>query len=307
VKMPHSKPLPPMEALRAVLSASSTGSFSAAAVALNVTHGAISRRVALVEDWAGISIFWRHGRGVRLTLEGQRVVAQIEQALALLDDSARRGQSVDALDLVRVSVVPSFARLWLMPNLVALEGTPADLRIDVDIDQRVGTLSDARIAVRHGRGDWPGVSAVPLFEETLIPVANGELASQIGDEASPESLLRYPLIGDSTDTSWRLWFTGANIEFERRPQDRTFADYDMTLLAAADGLGIALLRDPFGLRLCQALKLQPVSTHRLANQSKFFVVSRIGSRSRAVSRLVDRILAAPASPPDGSPPTICRD
>ncbi|HEV7367452.1 LysR substrate-binding domain-containing protein [Arenibaculum sp.] len=303
--MQHSSLLPPLEALQAVISADATGSFSAAAAALDVTHGAISRRVAAVEAWAGCVVFVRHGRGVRLTYEGQQLVARIEQALALLDDGRGPGRRGPAVDVVRVGIVPSFARLWLLPNLAALEGRPQDLRVEPDIDHRFMSLSDARIAIRYGRGDWPGVSAVPLFGETLVPVASAAVAAGIagaagvggGAEATAERLLEYPLINDTTDTVWRTWLSAAGIDYERRPRDRAFPDYDLTLMAAAQGLGIAILREPYGAPLCRALGLQPVSALRAESPLRFHVVTTRRPRHAAVDRLVARLLALrPACP-----------
>ncbi|WP_163540306.1 helix-turn-helix domain-containing protein, partial [Klebsiella pneumoniae] len=63
--MKHSSDLPSFDAIQAVLSSNRTGSFSGAADELDLTHGAISRRVAIVEAWAGTALFERHGRGVR--------------------------------------------------------------------------------------------------------------------------------------------------------------------------------------------------------------------------------------------------
>lgn len=289
--MDHSSSLPPLDALQAVLTASSTGSFSAAAMALNITHGAVSRRVAMVERWAGIRLFQRHGRGVRLTLHGERLVAQIELALAHLHDSRHLRTRGADLDTVRVGVVPSFARLWLLPRLAALEGTPSDLRIEPDVDQRYMTLSDARIAIRFGRGDWPGTTAAPLFDENLVPVACESIASKIATARVPGRVLDYPLIHDASDAYWRLWLSANDIEYERRPQDRVFHDYDLSLQAAAHGLGIALLRDPFGRAFCDRLGLRPIAGRSIPGPLRFHVVTKSGARHATVDRLVVRFLA----------------
>ncbi|ATA95782.1 hypothetical protein BWO90_05025 (plasmid) [Sinorhizobium meliloti] len=106
--MTHNDELPPLEALQAVLSAYRLGSFSAAAAALGISHGAVSRRVAATERWAGLRLFGRHGRGVRATLDGERFAARIELALAMLHDSRSMGRSDHGLDTVRVGVVQSF-------------------------------------------------------------------------------------------------------------------------------------------------------------------------------------------------------
>ncbi len=54
----------PLETLRAFDAAARTGSFSAAAEKLNLTHGAVSRQIAKLEDWLGLKVFDRGARGV---------------------------------------------------------------------------------------------------------------------------------------------------------------------------------------------------------------------------------------------------
>lgn len=290
VKVPHSSGPPPLEALRALIAAHKAGSFTGAADALNLTHGAVSRRVGQVEAWAGFRLFERHGRGVRLSLDGQRLVAQVEQALALLDDSARLHRQVAPLDVVRVGIVPSFARLWMVSRMPRLEGTPQDLKIELDIDSRFMTLSDARIAIRYGLGDWAGVRADPLWDEMLQPVATPETAARLR-EGAPEELLNLPLIHDTASTGWRLWFAAAGIDYERRHMDRTLADYDLTLAAAAAGLGLAMLREPYGREEARRLGLVPVSERKVRNPFRFHLVEKLGPRHEAVERLVGRIRA----------------
>jgi LysR family transcriptional regulator, glycine cleavage system transcriptional activator len=293
--MTHS--LPPLEALQAVLGAASTGSFSAAAGLLDITHGAVSRRVAVVELWAGAIIFERHGRGVRPTLEGQRLVARIEQALAMLEDTRLAGASDVEPETVRVGVVQSFARLWLIPHLRELEGTPRDVRIEPEIDHRHMTLSDARIAIRLGRGDWSGVEARRLFSETLQPYASPAVAARIRPDAAAADLLACPLIHDASDANWRLWLGQTGLE--QRSRDRTFPGYDLTLLAAADGHGIVMVRDPYGRDLRERLGLVPVSERSVANPQAFHLVVAPGRMHAAVERLAQRIIALASLQPGG--------
>jgi LysR family glycine cleavage system transcriptional activator len=290
--MMHS--LPPLDALQAVLSAAASGSFSAAAETLDVTHGSISRRVASVEQWAGIAIFKRHGRGVRPTLDGQRLIAQIERAISLLEDGGLVRHRRPELDVVRVGVVQSFARLWLIPHLAALEGSPPDLRIEAEIDDGYMTLSDARVGIRLGRGQWPGVVAQRLFPETLTPCASPAVAQAIGPDASPESLLACPLIHDASDANWHYWLSQAGVDYERRPQDRTFPGYDLALLAAARGHGVVLARDPYGRAFCAQLGLQPVARMHVRGTEAFHVVAKPGLQHPAVERLIARVLALSA-------------
>jgi LysR family transcriptional regulator, glycine cleavage system transcriptional activator len=281
--------LPPLEALRAVLSASSSGSLTAAAEMLDVTHGAISRRVAAVERWAGINIFSRHGRGVRPTPDGERLIAQIDHLLAQLEDAPLACSFSSELDTIRVGTVPSFARLWLLPNLAHLEGRPADLRIEIEIDHRLMALSRSRLAIRLGRGDWPGVSATRLFSEALRPVATREVAGQLGIDMSMTELLSQPLLHDSSDDAWRLWL---GIEtLGRRPRDRILPGYDLALIAANAGEGVALARWPYGRRYIENSGLVFLSPRLEENSSAFHLVTSSGERASSMTRLIDRMRA----------------
>ena len=288
--MAHTSARPSLEAIEAVLAAAETGSFSAAAEKLAMTHGTVSRRVAAVESWAQMRIFERHGRGVRVSLDGHALIDQLEDAVATIDECAARASKRD-VEVLRISIVPSFARLFVLPNLGRLEGSPQDVKIDIEIDQKVTRPSLTRIAVRHGVGHWSGVSSVQLFRETLIPVAGESIAKSLGEDPEPSQLLNFPLLLDMPDKGWKSWFAANHINYHARQIDREFADYDLTLLAASSGLGIALLRRPFGLEVADRLRLRPVSSIRVASPTTFFAVSQLGQKTPTIDRVIDRMTA----------------
>ncbi len=80
--MDHSSNLPPLDTLRAFEAAARTGSFSSAAEALNLTHGAVSRQVAKLEHWLGYRVFLRQARGVSPTPEGQRLLLRTQELIS---------------------------------------------------------------------------------------------------------------------------------------------------------------------------------------------------------------------------------
>src|ERR1700744_436240 len=125
--MVHSSPtLPPLDTLETFACAARLGSFSAAAEQSVLTHGAVSRQVSRLERWMGVRLFEREARGVRLTPEGMRFFARAEEALALLGDDGERWQpnlrtGSRGRAMVRLSVTPSLASLWLFSRLPPLE------------------------------------------------------------------------------------------------------------------------------------------------------------------------------------------
>jgi LysR family transcriptional regulator, glycine cleavage system transcriptional activator len=289
VRKIHKKALPATEALSAAVTAAQTGSFTAAATALNITHGAVSRRIASVEHWAGFQLFVRQGRGVRITLAGQRLVDRIEQSFAMLEDSVLPGDDGEYLPVIRVGVVQSFARLWLLPNVSALEGDPPDLRIELEIDNRYTKLSDSRISIRLGRGTWSGVTAEPLFRETLFPVATPAIADALGEDPQPRDLMRWPLLHDLTEELWQTWLTTGGDTYQRRTRDRFFDGYDLVLQACAMGMGIGLARLPYGQRCIAQVGLVALSTIRVPSPNYFYIVTQPGHRQDAAKRLLTRL------------------
>lgn len=285
--------LPPLEGLTAVIAAHRGGSFTAAAEALELTHGTVSRRVQAVERWLGTPLFERHGRGVRVTPAGQRFVFQMEQALTTIRESADRWRPRRELPVLRISVVPSFARLWLLPRLLALQGTPPRWRIELLIEHRVADLGAGHsdLAVRYGKGAWRGVSAQLLFAEQLFPVAAPELAARLGGNALPSRLAEQPLLHDSDTSQWRAWLREHGVVHRAKSIDRRFEDYDTVLTAAQAGLGIALLRSPLADEAVASGRLVRVARPAIRNVAGHYLVMAAAEDRDSVRQLADRFLS----------------
>jgi LysR family transcriptional regulator, glycine cleavage system transcriptional activator len=290
--MNHSLPdLPPLDALLAVLAAAQSGSLTLAAERLGVTHGAISRRVAVVEAWLGKPVFERHGRGVRVTPAGQRFTQQIQQAMTALEQTSERWRPRHGRATVRLSVVPSFAKLWLLPKLAAMLEHIPEVRVDVMVEHRTVDLDagEADVVVRYGRGNWPGLHVRHLFSETLLPVASPDFVERLGNAPSLETLSGATLIHDSDTNQWRSWFAEKGIGYRPRIDDRKFEDYDLVLAAAEGSLGLALLRLPLAQMWLDSGRLVAVSSRSQPNRSAHFVAYRRGEARAGVLSFVDAL------------------
>jgi DNA-binding transcriptional LysR family regulator len=290
--MTYSSPsLPPLEGLTAVLAAADAGSFTAAAEALGVTHAAVSRRVAVVEAWLGTPLFERRGRGVALTLAGRRFAAEVEGALDRIEQVADRWRPRRGGEMVRLSVLPSFAKLWLLPRMAALQGDPPMLQLELLIEHRQSDLEarEADLVIRYGRGAWPGVQAQLLFQEDLAPAASPPLAARIGAGASAARIVQHPLIHDSDTRQWRDWLAGEGVRYRPRQGDRRFEDYDMVLAAAEAGLGVCLIRLPFAEEWLTSGRLVLLSERRSRNPASHFLGMRPGESRPAVLAFAERM------------------
>lgn len=288
--------LPPLDSLRAFEAAARSGSFSAAAELLNLTHGAISRRVAALEQWLGLRLFERKARGVALTPEGQRLYLRTQEAFALIADTSDRWTEPRGTAVVRLSSIPSVSSLWLMPRLLRLEGGAhleagdPKLRVSLIIDHSFLDLEAEGIdlALRCGRGAIPGRISIKLFEEWCFPIAAPDLARKLG-RGTPERLLSLPLIHDSDASGWRAWFGAYGLDYHPRPQDRRFEDYNLVLDAAACGLGIALARPPLARSAIEAGRLVQIDERTALNPVSYWLDRPATAPRNAAAMLAHRI------------------
>jgi LysR family glycine cleavage system transcriptional activator len=143
--------LPPLNAIKAFEAAARLGSFTRAAEELNVTHGAVSRQIRVLEDWLGARLFLRTSRNAVPTRAGTDLLAEAGPALDRLAGASLRVQSgAQAQGLLHVSALPTFAMRWLIPRLpefqrdhpalelrIVTASTAAEqFRMDVDAGQR---------------------------------------------------------------------------------------------------------------------------------------------------------------------------
>lgn len=281
---------PPFEALQAALAAASTGSFTAAAAELEVTHATISRRVEMAEKWFQCALFDRHARGVTVTATGQIALAKVAHAFDQLKQSRQPRAVGHTLPIVRLATTPSFARFWLIPRLTELEGTTQDLRIELVTSALNASLSSGEVdlAIRYGRGQWNDGDEEPLFEESLCPVVSPEVLAM---NEQPLSLIQDAALLHTGDTTlWRAWMSHHGKRLTSKPIDRVMGDYAQAIEAARSGLGIALWNP--AIHSLDAFNGQLVAMNELSSPSplRFFLLSKPGPAHTPPMRVRSRLL-----------------
>jgi DNA-binding transcriptional LysR family regulator len=233
-----------MDTLEAFDAAARLGSFSAAAAALNLTPGAISRQMAVLEGDLGVALFARGARGVTLTPAGHRLHAAASEALSLLLGATaelRRGGRGGGR--VRISVTPSFGARWLLPRLPRFQA--AHPRIEVMPVAELRLVDLARegfdLAIRYTSGPPPaGLESRPWLREELVPVAAPALVT--GRPRTAEGLAGLPFLHDTSDGFWRHWLAAAGRPDLLPPSGTVFNDYNLAVGAAVSGLGVLIGR-----------------------------------------------------------------
>ena len=234
--------LPPLNSLRAFESAARNLSFTKAADELAVTQSAVSHQVTSLEEWAGVPLFKRQGRAVVLTEAATKFLPAVTTALDQLALAGRKLQAVDPTHgWLTVAMMPSFAAKWLVPRLTDFHEKNPDMDVWIaTFEAQTGALgTDVDLAIRYGRGDWPGLASVKILSEELFPVCAPRLAVSLRE---PADLMNATLLHDELREDWSMWFRAAGITATDPARGPGFDDSGLLIQAAIEGLGVALGR-----------------------------------------------------------------
>lgn len=296
VHMMHSKDvsLPPLALLPAVMAAARNGSFSAAAAEMGVTHSVISRHVAQVEQWLGYDLFERYGRGVRPTPDGQRFLRDVQGAIELLSQGAQPWRQRRGPDVIKISLLPSYARIWFLALVPDIE-RDLNVRLELEISERLADFNEGQtdIAIRCGKGQWQGTKSTRLFSDDLVPLISPKLlAGRDPQSLDAEAIASLPLLNDSDATGWRHWLEAHGVKFRQKPSDRRFEDYSVGLCAADAGIGVILSRLPFARKAIASHDLVMLPFAPVRSPLATFLVQPGYEQRPAVRAVAERLISA---------------
>src|SRR3546814_4338108 len=83
---------------------------------------------------------------------------------------------------VTISATTAFTAKWLVPRVSRFQAMhpDVDLRLHASDDTVDVGASGVDIAIRYGRGPYPGLTSTPLIADQFAPVVNPGLRLQIG-------------------------------------------------------------------------------------------------------------------------------
>jgi DNA-binding transcriptional LysR family regulator len=290
-----------LSALAAFESAARHQNFAHAAEELHLTASAVSHHVRKLEGRLGLALFQRHARGVSLTAAGRQLADSASSAMSDMEsvlDTLRAKQ--EARDQLRISTLHSLAYSWLLPRLPRFAEARPGIRIGVDTEAGLTRFEEggADLAIRHGPGHWPGLTALHLMDDALFPVASPALVAKHRLEAASD-IATLPLISDLARQGWHDWFRAAQVVVPGLDERYVFSDSTDALMAAAQGLGAALAREKIALPYLADGRLLRLPGPRVPTRWNYFLVYPAHRRLRPAARdFIDWILADLASRPD---------
>ena len=233
---------------------SQQGSYTAAAARLGVSKAAMSQRIAELERVAKVTLVQRTTRSLRLTEAGQRLVddtrasfEQIEQSFAQVRDLAEQPSG-----LLRVTAPVALARQQLVPLFAAFLKDFPDVRIELDLSDRLSALATEGydLAIRHTARPPDTHVAWALCATESVLVATRAYIGQFGEPQNPADLqthncLHYPRSQETPAWTFEPQARAQGKERITVPVSGQFAANNSEALreAALTGAGIALMPD----------------------------------------------------------------
>ncbi|QPT13462.1 LysR family transcriptional regulator [Serratia rubidaea] len=234
----------PLLALRAFVEVGRLGSIKAAASALNVTPGAVSQQIRILEDRTGMALFMRERHGLRLTEAGESAYPSLLQAFEQIERATQILCDIKGRQTLSVSTVATFAASWLVPRLGKFTQRYPNIEVRIEATSDVVDMQRGRVdvALRHGLGGYPRLYVEHLMAPVLVPVACPGLINTNATLKEPEDCLDYPLLHDANRADWPLWLTAHNVAVDSRAERGTsFEDDNLLIRAAESGQGLALV------------------------------------------------------------------
>lgn len=138
-----------LRALRYFLKVAETNSFTATADAYSVPGSSVSRRIRDLETALGVELFHRSTRNVRLTELGRLYYDQVRPAIADLDhaDMLVGQQSQTPTGILRITSIPGFGVLKLIPALEKFRALYPKIIVDLDITDQLADFSSGEVDI----------------------------------------------------------------------------------------------------------------------------------------------------------------
>lgn len=274
------RPALPLNALRAFEAAARLGRATAAADELGVTHGAVSRQIAHLEEALSLDLWGGTRSRPELTEAGRQLSAVLTDAFDRIDHGIRAVRADDD-GVLHVACLSSFAVRFLIPRLHRFnERHP---QIDVQISTTNLESGDRRQRFDLAITVVDGKKAM-LATDCLL------LRERIGVVTSPQRVAKLPLRRLTTRTrsdAWAQWeaLGGKPGDLSISKSMLEFEHYHFAIQAASSGLGACVV--PWH------LVADDVKDGRLAAPNPFletgycYVLCRAGRSGRSADYFAD--------------------
>jgi LysR family glycine cleavage system transcriptional activator len=173
-----------------------------------------------------------------------------------------------------LSTFASLATRWLMPRVHAFTEAFPTVNLQVVTTTRLVDFAreDVDIGLRFGRGHYPGLHVVPLFQPKDIVVCAPALLKSGPALKVLSDLRQHTLLHDDSYRSWTRWIEAAGVTDIDTRRGVICGDRNAMLQAALEGQGVALASEVFAAQDLKTGRLVKVFDRELGSEFSIYAV-----------------------------------
>lgn len=237
--------------LRSLRAIHEQGGLARAADVLNLTQSALSHQIKALEEQAGVELFLRRTKPLRLSAAGMRLLRTAEQVLPMIEAAEAEFRAVEQGRAGRLHVAMECHHCfdWLLPVLDRFRRAWPE----VDLDIRTSFALKALPALQKGQVDMvissdpedlAGITFQPLFDYSpMMVVPAGHPLAEKGyaepQDLRGETLITYPMERSRLDVFSQFLDPAGEEPSEVRQVELTA----IALMLVASGRGVAVMPD----------------------------------------------------------------
>lgn len=237
--------------LRTIRAIQQAGGLARAADMLNMTQSALSHQVKGLEDQAGMELFVRRSKPMRLSAAGVRMLRAAERILPEIDAMEEEFRALRAGRTGRLHIAIECHACfdWLFPVLEMFRHAWPEIDVDIRAGLAFEALpalnrEDVDLVISSDREPPPGIVFNPLFDyhPTFVGSAQNPLAAKdfiTAEDFRDQVLITYPVSRDKLDIFSEV-LTPAKVE----PRAQRTAELTaVILMLVGSNRGVAVLPD----------------------------------------------------------------
>jgi LysR family transcriptional regulator for metE and metH len=237
--------------LRTIRAIQQAGGLARAADVLNMTQSALSHQVKGLEDQAGMELFVRRSKPMRLSAAGVRMLRAAERILPEIDAMEEEFRALRAGRTGRLHIAIECHACfdWLFPVLELFRHAWPEIDVDIRAGLAFEALpalnrEDVDLVISSDREPPPGIVFNPLFDyhPTFVGSAQNPLAAKdfiTAEDFRDQVLITYPVSRDKLDIFTEV-LTPAKVE----PRAQRTAELTaVILMLVGSNRGVAVLPD----------------------------------------------------------------
>ncbi len=270
--------LPPFAALRAFEAAARAGSLADAAEELLISSSAVSHQIKSLETFVSARLFLREQTGLKLTDIGEKYLEGLGDALDRIEASTLSVMQDTKNGGLTIHLFQSLAQMWLIPQLDDFLSSNPEITVKLMTrpDEVEFSGSSIDVAIRYALEKPLEHVCAKLIDDSMTPVVSPVYLRHYGVIETPEDLLGRRLIGCEYDPhEWKFWFEKKGIPDANQTPKLMFDSRSHALLAAREGMGVAMNRRPYGdFLLKRGLLVAPFSEEVRTAGAYYFIAPK---------------------------------